>query len=687
LSTVKNQIQVLILEDNASDFELMKRELRGMGLDYKVVWAHDRDSFLSALDKFTPDLILLDYSLPGFDGLRALAFTRQRFPNMPAIIVSGAIGEEVAIETLKSGATDYVLKQHLSRLGPVIHRALHEAEQLSERKKMEDELRRHSELLDLAPVLILDMDGRITLWNTGAEEMYGWNAEVTLGSISHDLLKTEFPVPLKEILTELMRSGHWRGELSHTKRDLSRISVSSHWILHRDGQGKPIAILEVNNDITDRKRAEEELRRARDELERRVHERTAELSEAKESLEVINKELQMEISEHERTEMDLIAAKEAAEAAAEAKAAFLANMSHELRTPLNAVIGYSSLLLDDNITSEQRENIESIKNGGEALLAIISDILEFSRAEKEKVSLENQPLSIKHCIEESLGMVSVQALEKGLNLTHTINYDTPDTIIGDPGRIRQILVNLLGNAVKFTDIGDVSVSVSSRVIEGNLRRILFEIKDTGIGMPQDKMNRLFEPFTQMEYVISRKRDGAGLGLAICKKHVELMGGEIWAESEEGKGSVFGFTIEAETIPGKILDFGVKDRIEHYNLSAKKPLSILVAEDNPSNQRVLVEMLKRLGYRPDAVADGCEVLQALQIRPYDLVFMDIRMPEMDGLTATKEIRRLWSDKRPKVVAITAFALEGDRKRCLEAGMDGYIAKPVKVDDLATLLRNI
>ncbi len=395
-----------------------------------------------------------------------------------------------------------------------------------------------------------------------------------------------------------------------------------------------------------------------------------------------------DITDQKKIEKELRDAKEAAESAVEAKAAFLANMSHELRTPLNAVIGFSNLLLDDNLTQDQREYIERIRNGGEILLALISDILEFSRAEKEKITLEHQPLSLKHSIEESMGMVAAQAINKGLNLAYTVSYGTPDTIIGDPGRLRQILANLLSNAVKFTDDGDISVSFSSKVIEGNRRQITFSVKDTGIGMPQDKMDRLFQPFGQLEYTISRKRDGAGLGLAISKKLVELMGGEIWAESEEGKGSTFRFTIQAEAIPGKQLDLGEKDKAAVYeNLAAQKPLSILVAEDSPSNQRVLVEMLKRLGYRADAVADGVEVLQALQNRPYDLIFMDIKMPEMDGLTATREIRKLWPENGPKVVAITAFAMDGDQEKCLEAGMDGYIAKPVKVDDLATLIRNI
>jgi len=451
-----------------------------------------------------------------------------------------------------------------------------------------------------------------------------------------------------------------------------------------DSQGQLIGTVHVARDITERKRAEEELRKARDELELRVNERTAELQSAKEDLEVANEELRVELDEHQKLEADLVKAKEAAEAAVEAKAAFLANMSHELRTPMNAVLGFSSLLLDDDLTPKHKDYIEGIRKGGEAMLALISDILDFTRAEKEKVVLEHQPLSLRHCIEESLELVAVQAEKKGLNLAYTINYGTPEAVVGDHGRLRQILVNLLSNAVKFTDAGEVSVSISTKALGANKRKISFTVRDTGIGIPEDKMDQLFQPFSQLEYELSRKRDGAGLGLAISKNLVELMGGKIWANSAPGEGSTFYFTIEAEAAKGLPTRSEIPARsIE--NLAEQHPLRILVAEDNPSNQRVLVEMLKRMGYIADAVADGREVIESLERRPYDLIFMDVKMPEMDGIKATQEIHRRWPTNSPKIIAITAYALDKDRERCLDAGMDDYIAKPVQKGELAKVLK--
>jgi PAS domain S-box-containing protein len=379
---------------------------------------------------------------------------------------------------------------------------------------------------------------------------------------------------------------------------------------------------------------------------------------------------------------ELVLAKETAEAATETKAAFLANMSHELRTPMNAVIGFSSLLLDESVTIEQKEFIEGILKGGEALLAIINDILDFSRVERE-IELEHQPFSLKHCINESLELVRVQARNKGLNLSSNVDCSTPDAIIGDHDRLRQILVNLLANAVKFTDTGDVSLTVSPKADDKG-GKIFFKVVDTGIGIPPDKINEIFEPFTRVQGTAGRKREGAGLGLAISKNLVKLMGGMIKAESIPGQGATFSFTIQTETLQGRELDFS---KIKNASVECTfhgKSLRILVAEDDPLNQKVLVEMLKRLGCRPDAVCDGTEVLRALGNQEYDLVLMDVSMPEMDGITATQTIRRLPLKNVPKIIAVTANALAGDREKCLQVGMDDYISKPVQKRDLEAIV---
>jgi CheY-like chemotaxis protein len=273
-------------------------------------------------------------------------------------------------------------------------------------------------------------------------------------------------------------------------------------------------------------------------------------------------------------------------------------------------------------------------------------------------------------------------------LSSTIDCGTPDAIIGDRGRLRQILVNLLANAVKFTDIGDISLSVSLK--DGDKgSQILFRVVDTGIGIPQDMMNKIFEPFTQVQRTAGRKREGIGLGLAISKHLVELMGGKIKAESIPGQGAIFSFTIQAETLQGKELDFAEIKEKASFEASFeathnRKSLRILVAEDDPLNQKVLMEMLKRLGCKPDAVYDGRQVLRALDNQDYDLVLMDVGMPEMDGITATQAIRRLQPDKGPKIVAVTAYALAGDREKCLEVGMDDYITKPVQKKELEAIL---
>jgi two-component system, sensor histidine kinase and response regulator len=515
------------------------------------------------------------------------------------------------------------------------------AQDVTVRREAELERELRAELLDLAHDAVVvrePSESRITFWNREAEAVYGFTREEATGRVSHDLLATVFPASQQVLDEALARDGQWKGVLSHTRKDGRLIEVSSRQALQRDADGRPIAIIEMNSDITERRQMDRELR----------------------------------------------ASREQALEASRLKSEFVANMSHEIRTPLNGVVCMSELLLDTDLSDEQQEYARVALTSADALMTVINDILDFSKISAGKLDVLYEDYSLDIAVHDVCAIVGPRAGAKGVELAVSIE-DVPAAVIGDGNRVRQVLVNLLGNAIKFTAQGEIVVRVSvQRAVDG-MEQLRIEVSDTGIGIDPDKLPDLFQSFSQADATTTRKYGGTGLGLSIAKQLVELMGGEIGVRSTSGVGSTFWFTLPcvrgtcADPVPPVTDLTGTR---------------LLIVDDNATNRGIIARQSARWGVIPDSADSGLAALELLQRgadagRPYELAVIDMHMPEMDGLELAREIRANPGLRSTRLIMLSSEPVRTAEARA--AGIDASIAKPVRQarlrDQLAASLKRV
>jgi two-component system sensor histidine kinase/response regulator len=527
-------------------------------------------------------------------------------------------------------------------------------EDVTERRRAEEQLRaseeRYRRLFEDANDIFYthDLEGVITSANRAAERTLGYSRSELIGMNISQLLAPGAAERAMQFIACALA-----GETPPT-RELRIRTRGGRWVLLEVSPrlicegGRPVGMFGIARDITERKRYEREIQRKNEELE---------------------------------------AALAAARDAVEAKSRFLANVSHEIRTPMNGIVGMTELLLRTELTAEQREFAAAVKTSAETLLALVNDVLALSKGDAGKLELRRAPYSPERLVREVSAVLRAQAEGKGVELRTVCAQGMPAAVMGDESRVRQVLINLASNGVKFTERG--WVEVRSGVEEAaNGRALRFEVQDTGIGIPQEHSARIFETFSQVDSSITRKHGGAGLGLAVSRQLVEHMGGRIGFESRPGEGSTFWFTLPLEPAAADLQSEPVAAglrMLEGERPAAVRSARILLAEDSGLNRRIALRMLAEMGLTADAVANGRLAVEAAASSTYDLILMDVHMPEMDGFTATREIRRAEATGRhTPIVAMTARAMGGDREQCIAAGMDDYISKPVRFEELRAVV---